>query len=110
MKSDANPMQSAHASPRCTALSKRSGILCKNPAVRGWRVCRMHGAGGGQPAGKAHPNYKHGLRTKQLEDVRRLASILGGAARELGLGFQAQCASEKSPLISFPKKTAKTNC
>jgi hypothetical protein len=21
------------------------GLLCKSPAVRGWKVCRMHGAG-----------------------------------------------------------------
>ena len=34
---------------QCTAMSKRSGQRCKNPAVRGWTVCRMHGAGGGRP-------------------------------------------------------------
>lgn len=50
------------------------------------------------------------LRTYQLEDIHRLASVLGGAARELGLGLQAQCAPEKRPLIPIPKKTAKTNC
>ena len=83
MKSDANPMQSAHASPRCTALSKRSGILCKNPAVRGWRVCRMHGAGGGQPAGKAHPSWRHGMRSKEIKELRRIVSVLGKSYREL---------------------------
>jgi hypothetical protein len=83
MKSDANPMQSAHAAPRCTALSKRSGFLCKNPAVKGWHVCRMHGAGGGAPSGAVHPNYKHGLRTRQMETIRRLATLLGKEAREM---------------------------
>ena len=39
-----NPMQSAHAAPRCTATSKRSGVTCRAPAVKGKRVCRMHGA------------------------------------------------------------------
>ena len=63
MESDANPMQRAHAAARCTAHSKRSGLPCRNPAVRGWRVCRMHGAGGGAPCGSKHPNYRHGLRT-----------------------------------------------
>ena len=29
---------------RCTARSKRSGQRCKNPAVTGDLVCRMHGA------------------------------------------------------------------
>ena len=47
MKSDANPMHKAHASPRCHAKTKRTGQACKAPAVKGWRVCRMHGAGGG---------------------------------------------------------------
>ena len=37
---------------QCTATSKRSGKRCKNPAVRGWNVCRMHGAGGGRPREK----------------------------------------------------------
>jgi hypothetical protein len=76
MESDANPMQRAHSSPRCTALSKRSGFLCKNPAVRGWRVCRMHGAGGGQPSGAAHPNYRHGLRTGSWTQERRYINEL----------------------------------
>ncbi len=80
MKSDVNPMQGAHSSPRCTAHSKRSGILCKNPAVRGWRVCRMHGAGGGAPQGSAHPNYRHGLRTKEIQELRQLVSLLGKKA------------------------------
>ena len=34
---------------RCTATSKRSGERCQNPSVKGWQVCRIHGAGGGRP-------------------------------------------------------------
>ena len=45
-KASDNPMQSAHASPRCSATSKRSGQPCQAPAVRGRHVCRMHGARG----------------------------------------------------------------
>lgn len=88
MKSDGNPMQKAHAAPRCTAHAKRTGCLCKNPAVRGWRVCRMHGAGGGQPSGSKHPNYRHGMRTKEMETLRRLASLLGREARDLVDGMK----------------------
>ncbi len=80
MKSNANPMQSAHDAPRGTALSKRSGFLCKSPAVRGWSVCRMHGAGGGALAGADHPNFRHGLRSQEMQEVRRLASLLSRAA------------------------------
>jgi hypothetical protein len=59
-----NPMQSAHDAPRCHAHSKRTGEPCAAPAVKGWKVCRMHGAGGGAPSGKRNGNYKHGGRTK----------------------------------------------
>jgi len=47
MKDDVNPMDRAHAAPRCTATAKRTGARCKGPAVAGWAVCRMHGAGAG---------------------------------------------------------------
>ena len=75
-KSDVNPMQRAHAAPRCTAHAKRTGFLCKNPAVRGWRVCRMHGAHGGQPPGSGHPSFKHGMRAKQTVELRRAIQML----------------------------------
>ena len=62
MKSDINPMQQA---PRCSAHSKRTGLLCGSPAVIGWSVCRMHGAGGGAPTGERNGNYRHGNRTHE---------------------------------------------
>lgn len=76
-KSDTNPMQRAHASPRCTARSKRSGLLCKNPAVKGWRVCRMHGAGGGHGPGRANPSYKHGMRSREWVEMRKEIGEMG---------------------------------
>ena len=60
-----NPMQSAHAAPRCKARSKRTGKPCRAPAVRDFRVCRMHGARGGAPEGKRNGNYRHGARTNE---------------------------------------------
>jgi len=71
MESDVTPMQKAHSSPRCTAHSKRSGLPCKNSAVRGWAVCRMHGAGGGHSPGKANPAYRHGMRSKKWVEMRK---------------------------------------
>lgn len=71
MENDANPMSKAHAAPRCTAKSKRSGQRCKGPAVRGWTVCRFHGAGGGSGPGKAHPAYKHGMRGQEWVEMRK---------------------------------------
>lgn len=81
-KNDANPMQKAHDAPRCTARSKRSGLLCKNPAVKGWRVCRMHGAGGGHGPGKANPAYKHGMRSREWIEMRR---EIGEMGKDLGV-------------------------
>jgi hypothetical protein len=85
MKSDANPMDPAKRlrdAPRCTAKAKRTGERCKCPAVTGWRVCRVHGAGGGAPRGPKHPNFRHGMRSREMMEVRRLASYLTRAARE----------------------------
>ena len=54
---------------RCKVISKRTGKRCGHPAVRGYEVCRMHGAnpknhGGGQPANLNA--LKHGAYVKKL--------------------------------------------
>ncbi len=79
----ANPVQSPfamHQSPRCTARSKRTGKLCRSPAVKGWSVCRMHGAGGGAPKGKRNGAYRHGGYTQEAlaasQYVRALVKLL----------------------------------
>jgi hypothetical protein len=73
----AYPFQSA---PRCSATSKRTRQPCQAPAVRGWTVCRFHGAGGGAPKGKANGAYVHGqyseealARRRELRDLLREA-------------------------------------
>jgi len=83
-KSDANPM---HLALRCTAKSKRTGLPCKNPAVRGWKVCRMHGARGGANPGKDHPNYRHGERSQEAATVRALVTALLRESREANQGL-----------------------
>ena len=42
---------------RCSARSKHSREQCKNPAVNGFKVCRMHGA---HPPGSKRPGRKKG--------------------------------------------------
>lgn len=79
-KPDVYPM---HRSPRCKARSKRSGLPCRNPAVRGWKVCRMHGARGGAKPGKAHPNYRHGARSKEAVALRAVVAELTRAGRKV---------------------------
>jgi hypothetical protein len=71
-----NPMHRAHAAPRCTAKSKRTGQPCRSPAVRGWRVCRMHGACGGAPEGKRNGNYRHGARSRETIELLNLIKSL----------------------------------
>ena len=70
-------MHKAHAAPRCKARSKRTGKPCRAPAVRGWKVCRMHGARGGAPTGERNGNYKHGGRTKEaIASVRETNELI----------------------------------
>jgi hypothetical protein len=66
-----NPMHRCNAAPRCAAKSKRTGRPCKAPAVKGYRVCRMHGARGGAPKGKQNGNFRHGGRTKEATNASR---------------------------------------
>ena len=82
MKHDDNPLSAANSAPRCAAKSKRTGVRCKGPAVTGWRVCRFHGAGGGHPAGKTHPSWKHGTRAREWIEERRMLNELVSEARE----------------------------
>ncbi|MCZ4258138.1 hypothetical protein O4H53_21535 [Sulfitobacter sp. G21635-S1] len=72
-----HPAQRLQNAPRCTAKAKRSGQRCRSPAKTGYTVCRMHGAGGGAPCGAAHPNYRNGLRSKEVRMVRVMVKALG---------------------------------
>jgi len=75
--------QAMHTAPRCTAKSKRTGKPCRAPAVRGWTVCRMHGAGGGARTGPNNPSWKHGGRSGEAVALRKLVNSLGREARKL---------------------------
>ncbi len=72
-QTDECPMNRA---PRCNATSKRSGEPCRAPAVRGWRVCRFHGARGGSKSGHAANAFKHGGRTAEAVAERRALNEL----------------------------------
>jgi hypothetical protein len=70
------------AAPRCWAMSKRTAMPCRAPAVRGKHVCYMHGAGAGAPSGQRNGMYRHGGRTKEAQAERRYLAALLRAARE----------------------------
>lgn len=83
MKCDDNPMSKAHEAPRCTATSKRTGERCKGPAVKGWTVCRFHGARGDHGPGKANPAYRHGMRTREWQEMRKVINDLVRIEKEI---------------------------
>ena len=58
-----------------------------SPAVKGWKVCRMHGARGGAPEGEKNGNYKHGARTKEMIALPSLGTKL----------FQSRCSQRSKP-------------
>jgi uncharacterized protein YjcR len=70
-----------HLASRCHAKSKRSGLRCQAPAIRGTSVCRMHGAGGGAPRGNRNA-LKHGDFTTETLALKRQISALARMARE----------------------------
>lgn len=72
---------------RCHAHARTTGKRCQGPAVRGKRVCRLHGGarGSGAPSGERNGSYRHGGWTKDAVDLRRDAAALLKDIRE-GLG------------------------
>jgi len=64
---------------RCAARSKRSGEQCKNFALRGKRVCRIHG---GLSSGPKVPAVKHGLDSLEAIKERLLQRVKATAAEE----------------------------
>ena len=85
MKSDDNPIHPAQRlqdAPRCHAKAKATGQRCKAPAVTGWAVCRVHGAGGGAPAGSGNGMWRHGGRALEATETRRMIAELNRMTRE----------------------------
>jgi hypothetical protein len=71
------------ASPRCGAKI-RSGGLCRSPAVRGRKRCRMHGGAPGSGAPRGNQNARqHGLFTKAIAERKRIQALLGEARKFL---------------------------
>lgn len=53
---------------QCTAKSKSTGKRCKNPAIVGTNICRLHG-GKGVRHGEDNPAYKTGTRVRYKEHL-----------------------------------------
>ena len=76
---------------QCSARARSTGNRCLNPAAFGCKTCRYHGARRRETVkiGKAHPNYRRGVRTKKaIEQYRQKMleiRVLQQIAREAGL-------------------------
>jgi len=112
---------------QCKAKSKRSGERCRNPAVVGFEVCRMHGAnkpkrgvppgrapGSAKPAGSGGPAWrnanarKHGIYTGRLtpEEKELAATIQADFEKDLG-GPDALSAADRLLLPWLAANAAK---
>lgn len=57
---------------RCTATAKSTGKRCRNPAVKGWDVCRVHGAGTPKDDATGGAPPKHGrYAAKRSESLQK---------------------------------------
>ena len=80
---------------QCNALSKRTRLRCRSPAIKGKTKCRIHGGrstGSKTAEGKARQieaNTIHGRETRAIREERsaKLAELYGleMLGRELGL-------------------------
>ena len=80
---------------QCNALSKRSRLRCRSPAIKGKTKCRIHGgqsSGSKTAEGRARQiaaNTKHGRETRAIREERsvKLAELyeLEMLGRKMGL-------------------------
>ncbi len=80
---------------QCNALSKRSRLRCRSPAIKGKTKCRIHGGlstGSRTPEGKARQiaaNIRHGRETRAIRQERsvKLAELyaLEMLGRKIGM-------------------------
>jgi hypothetical protein len=57
---------------QCTASARSTGNRCRNPCIGTCRTCKYHGGRKNILAGIKHPNFKHGLDTKEAIKERKL--------------------------------------
>ena len=79
--------------PRCQAKSKRSQQQCRSPAIRGKRVCRIHGGRSTGPRTQQGRNLcgaaktLHGRETRAIRAKRQQALAELKLLERMGKGF-----------------------
>ena len=70
-----NPMDKAHAAPRCSART-RSATECRSPAMKGKSRCRLHGGlSPGAPKGNQNARKHGGYSAKTMAAVRYVKAM-----------------------------------
>jgi uncharacterized protein YjcR len=79
-------LMAANMAPRCTARAKSTGQRCRMPAVKGKRVCRLHGGAKGSGAPRGNRNaLKHGqYTTEAIMERRGINDLIRQFRNELG--------------------------
>ena len=71
---------------QCAAIARSSGVRCLNPCIGACKTCRYHGGRKNILVGIDHPNYKHGLDTKEaIKERKKKLAELGVLATQLGI-------------------------
>jgi hypothetical protein len=92
--------------PQCNALSKRTWLRCRSPAIKGKTKCRFHGGrstGSRTPEGKTRQieaNTIHGRETRAIREERsaKLAELyeIEKEMRKIGM-VEGSWVSRKPP-------------
>ena len=90
-------------SPRCKAKSKRTRKSCMAPAVKGWTVCRFHGARGGAPKGERNGRYRHGLHCQSaITERETLRDLMNQCVATLARTEHRQAFKNLTPKKTVP--------
>jgi len=95
-----------HRALRCHAKSKRSGLPCRAPAVRGASVCQMHGAAGGAPKGNRNA-LKHGAMVAESLALKREIQELARMARKTIAAVEQGCRDRQESTRSGLSRSSK---
>ena len=89
---------------QCSAKSKRTKVQCKSPAMRGKKVCRMHGGKSTGPRTKEGRKRCAEARTIHGKETRKIRQRRSELSREL---YELELVGRKLGLIVGPKSAGR---